>query len=195
MNLRSADYESWVEYVTNELAAFYEHTEGVTYIFDHSPASAKYVARWHKRGMSTELAAFSGPWHVVRKLVTTEYRQWVEEYEATDRLTYTQWVERAKNDRVEVAWEESAERALDKLEMLRRLTLERDAIIVEAARKGATKVAIARSVGLSRQQIHVIIADAEASEVPDVAPFAQWETEVAPVAEIAPVAEWDLSEF
>jgi hypothetical protein len=72
------------------------------------------------------------------------------------------------------------------------MTLERDAMILDAASKGATKVAIARAVGLSRQQVHAIVA---AGTAPDVAPFDSWATEVAPAAEVAPVTEVAESEL
>ncbi|WP_136057258.1 hypothetical protein [Microbacterium sp. K24] len=177
MSIHKGDYVAWAEYVVGESARFYDHCEGVTYIFADTPAAKRYLARCATRGASSEEAAFTGAWHVVRKLVTTEFRQWVEEYEATERLTFSQWRERAKEERVEASWEESADRALDQLEMLRRLISERDSLILEAARKGATKVAIARAVGLSRQQVHTVIAEAElaAVVVPDVAPFDSWE--------------------
>ena len=62
---------------------------------------------------------------------------------------------------------------------MRRLIAERDAIIVEAAKRGATKVAIASAVGLSRQQVHTIIAASELAPVTPIRP------EVAPVHPLA----------
>lgn len=186
------DFTSWAEYVAGELARFYEHTGGVTYLFQNTPRAARHLEAAAKRGFTTEQAAFYGAPHMVRSIVTAEFRQWWIEHWGTERVTFTEWRERAKSEREHVAWEDSADRALDQLEMLKRLTMERDSIILEAASKGATKVAIARSVGLSRQQVHSIIA---AAAVPDVAPFEEW-SEVAPdVTEVAAVDVWDVEPF
>lgn len=196
MSTYREDFDGWSDYVRGELARFYEHTDGVTYLFKNTPRANAWIARANARGLSSEQAAFYGAPQQVRHLVTEEFRQWWIEHWGTERLTFTEWREQAKLQRETVAWEASADRALDQLDMLRRLTLERDALILDAASKGATKVAIARSVGLSRQQVHTIIANATA---PDVAPFTAWETEVAPVTEVAAsevapaaeVASWD----
>lgn len=186
MSVYRDDFESWAEYVAGELARFYEHTDGVTYLFLNTPKATAYLARATARGLTTEQAAFYGAPHMVKPLLTGEFRQWWIEHWGTERITFSQWRERAAEQREQVAWEESAERSLDQLDMLRRLTLERDALILDAAAKGATKVAIARAVGLSRQQVHTIIASATA---PDVAPFTAWEQELAPAAELASVTE------
>lgn len=183
MTIYKDDFASWAEYVAGELARFYDHTGGVTYLFQNTPKANRHIAAANKRGFTSEQAVFYGAPQVVRSIVTTEFRQWWIEHWGTERVTFSEWRERAKAEREQVAWEDSAERALDQLAMLRRLTLERDALILDAASKGATKVAIARSVGLSRQQVHTIIANATS---PDVAPFDAWETEVAPAAEVAP---------
>lgn len=176
------DFTSWAEYVAGELARFYDHTGGVTYLFQNTPRANAYLAKAAARGLTTEQAAFYGAAHMVRGLVTSEFRQWWIEHWGTERVTFSQWRERAAEEREQVAWEDSADRALDQLDMLRRLTLDRDALILDAASKGATKVAIARAVGLSRQQVHTILANATA---PDVAPFAEWEQTPAAVEETA----------
>ncbi|RBO73515.1 hypothetical protein [Microbacterium sp. H6] len=181
------DFNAWAEYVAGELARFYDHTGGVTYLFQNSPRANAYLAKATARGLTTEQAAFYGAAHMVRGIVTSEFRQWWIEHWGTERVTFSQWRERAAEEREQVAWEDSAERALDQLDMLRRLTSERDSLILDAASKGASKVAIARAVGLSRQQVHTIIANATA---PDVAPFAQWENEAPAVVEVAPSAAW-----
>lgn len=180
-SVRGVDYDAWATYVAGECERFYAHTEGVTYIFANTPKAARYLARCEARGTSSEQAAFTGAWHVVRGLVTTEFRQWVEEYEGTERVTFSEWRERSKDERDAVEWRESADFALGELATLRRLIAERDALIVAASQKGATKVAIAQAVGLSRQQVHTIVSAAELAPVPDVAPFNEWATEVAPV--------------
>lgn len=167
---RRADVEAWETYVRGEVAKFYDHCDGVTYIWAHTAAADRMVARL---GGDSELAAFSGPWHVVRKHMTTEFVQWVDEYEGTERLTFSQWRERRAAERAEVAYLESAEHTLGKLAELRRLIEERDALIVEAAKRGATKVAIAQAVGLSRQQVHTIIGNAELAPVILIRPEAE----------------------
>lgn len=157
-----ADLMAWQEYVSGELARFYGECAGEAYLWAETPAAARYLSR--ARGTSGE-AAFSGPWHVVRAHVTTEFRQWVEENEGTERLTLSQWRQRQAEERAEVAFLDSADHTLGQLAELRRLTLERDALIVEASKRGASKVAIAASVGISRQQVHTIIAAAELAPV------------------------------
>jgi hypothetical protein len=165
--MSKTDRDEWETYVRGEVARFYAHCDGITYIWAHTEAADKRVAQL---GGDSELAAFSGPWHVIAKHLTTEFRQWVEEYEATDRLTLSDWRAAQIAARREVAYMESADYTLGQLEELRRLTAERDAIIVEAAKRGATKVAIARAVGLSRQQIHTIVAAAELAPVTPIRP-------------------------
>jgi hypothetical protein len=181
-----ADRTLWEEYVRDEAQRFYAHCEGVTFIWANGPAADKLVAKlgdgtrtmvrftdefgrertqWEYAGGDSELAAFSGPWHVVRKHVTTEFRQWVEEYDGTKRLTLSQWRAEQIAERSEIAFTESAEYTLGQLEELRRLIAERDALILEASKRGASKVAIASAVGLSRQQIHTVIASAELAPV------------------------------
>lgn len=145
---------AWREYVTGELQRFYQHCDGVTYIWQHTAQADALVV---KLGGDSEAAAFRGPWHVIRKHLQAEFRQWVEEYEGTERLTPSAWAARAKDEREHAAYADSAEHTLGQLIELRRLTLERDSLILEAAQRGASKVSIAAAVGLSRQQVHAII--------------------------------------
>lgn len=188
--MNRADEAAWREYVGVEIAKFYDHCDGTTYIWAHTPEADKTIARltgtrtavrytdelgrererFDYVGGDSELAAFSGPWHVIRKHLTTEFRQWVEEYEATERMTPTEWRAAQIAERAEVAFTESAEHTLGQLIELRRLTAERDALIVEAAQRGATKVSIAAAVGLSRQQIHSIVAASELAPVTPIRP-------------------------
>lgn len=186
------DFGAWAEYVSGELARFYDHTGGITYLFQNTPKANRHIEAANRRGFSSEQAAFYGAPHMVRSLVTSEFRQWWIEHWGTERVTFTEWRERAKEQREQVAWEDSADRALDQLDMLRRLTLERDSLILNAASKGASKVAIARAVGLSRQQVHTIIGNAIA---PDVAPFDEWDSTAAPAVEVAPSDAWDATPF
>lgn len=163
-----ADEAAWREYVAVEIAKFYDHCDGVTYVWQSTPAAERVIA---KLGGDSVQAAFRGPWHVIRKHLTGEFRQWVEEYEGTERLTPSEWRAAQIAARAEVAWMDSADYALGQLAELRRLTAERDALIVQAAKRGAAKTAIAREIGLSRQQIHTIVAAAEVAEVAPVTPI------------------------
>ena len=153
---------AWQEYVTLELERFAEHTDGNGRIWQNTPHAARYLER--RRAGSPEEYAFTGPWHVVRKHVTHEFRQWVEEYEETERLTLSQHVERARSESVARDWLDTSEYVLDRLDEIRRLVAERDALIVEAARRGASKVAIARAAGLARQTVHTIVGDGDAAD-------------------------------
>lgn len=157
-----ADYDSWTTYVAGEVARFHEECGGDSYLWANTPEAARYLSR--SRG-SSDIAAFSGPWHIVRKHVTTEFRQWVEENERSERLTLSAWRERERAERAEVAFNDSADYSLGQLVELRRLMGERDALIVEASKRGAGATAIARAIGLSRSQVHVVIAAAELAPV------------------------------
>ncbi|MCZ4066450.1 hypothetical protein O1W71_02050 [Microbacterium sp. H37-C3] len=161
---------AWQEYVRLDLARYAEHTGGTGQLWSDRPESLRFLAR--RRAGSTDEYAYTGPWHIVRKHVTTEFRQWVEEFEASERLTLTDYAAKLRAERVEVAYFDSADRALDRLVEMRRILAERDAVIVDAARKGASKVAIANAIGISRQQVHAIIADAEAADGAAVEPVA-----------------------
>jgi len=173
-----ADVTAWETYVRGELERFYAHCDGVTYIWAHTPAADRLVARL---GGDGELSAFKGPWHVIRRHLTAEFRQWVEEYEATERLTFSEWQARAVTERQDVAYLESAAHDLDLLAELRRLMGERDAIICEAAARGAAKTAIAAAIGLSRQQVHAIIAAGAVA-----GDGAGWDAPAAPVTPLEP---------
>lgn len=175
MSVRDADMGAWSEYVTGELQRFYATTGGETYLFRDTPKARAYLDKCQRRGLSTEEAAFYGAPHMVRNLVTTEFLQWWVEAWGTKRITFTQWQERAKLHRAEVDYLDSADHALGQLELLRRLTLERDALIVDAVRKGASKVAVAVAVGLSRQQVHTIVSAAVSVPVEVVA--SEWDFE------------------
>ena len=161
------DRDAWETYVRGEIARFYAVSGGVTYIWQNTPAADRLVARL---GGDSELAAFSGPWHVIRGHLTPEFYQWAHENYGTERLTFSQWRARAIEERAELHYSETPEFTLGQLEELRRLTLERDALIREAASRGATKVAIADAIGLSRQQIHAIIAAGELAPVTPIRP-------------------------
>lgn len=193
---------AWQRYVSGELARYAEHTGGTGRLWAQNPHASRFVEK--RRAGSPEEYAFTGPWHIVRKYVTTEFRQWVEEFEATERLTLAQHAERERAAAASRAWLDTPEYVLDRLDEIRRMMAERDALIVEAARRGAKKTAIAEATGLQRQTIHAILAAAEESgdawerlsPVPDTVPVAWAEdaasTPAAP-AEGAPVGipGWD----
>lgn len=161
------DRDAWATYVRGEIARFYDASGGVTYIWQNTPAADRLVARF---GGDSELAAFTGPWHVVRGHLTAEFYQWAHENYGTERLTFSQWQARAVEERAELHYSETADYTLGRLEELQRLTRERDALIREAAMRGASKVAIAAAVGLSRQQIHTIVAAPELAPVTPIRP-------------------------
>lgn len=150
-----SDVMGWQEYVTLELERFGEHTGGNGRVWDNTPRAVRKLAA--RRAGSPEEYAFTGPWRTVRPYVTLEFRQWVEEYEGTDRLTLSEWIERDRAARSEVQYLESAAHTLDRLEEIKRLVSERDALIVEGARRGASKTDIARACGLTRQAVHAVI--------------------------------------
>lgn len=152
------DLAEWQEYVRLELQRYGEHTGDTGYIWADTPAAARHAAR--SRILDPGERAFTGAWHTVRPYVTLEFRQWVEEYKGTERLTLSQWLERQRAERDAVEWLDSAAHTLDRLDEIRRLTLERDALILEGARRGASKVDIARAAGISRQAVHAVIARA-----------------------------------
>ncbi|MDQ1113949.1 hypothetical protein QE418_003397 [Microbacterium testaceum] len=156
------DEQAWRDYVAGEVARFHAFSGGVTYLWATTPAAERLVSRL---GGDSDLAAFRGPWHVIRKHLSAEFRQWVEEEDATARMTPTEWRAAAVAERAEVAYLDSADYSLGQLAELRRLMGERDALIVEASKRGAAKTAIASAVGLSRQQVHTIVSAAELAPI------------------------------
>ena len=165
------DEQEWSAYVLRELDHFYAVSGGGTYIWANTPGAHRALSRRGvtSTGAGAELAAFRGPWLVVRPLVTREFRQWVEEDEGTRRLTPAQFVESQREARESLSWYDSPEFTRDRLAEIRRLMDERDALIVEAAARRASKVEIAAATGLSRQQVHAIIASAGRAPVVPVA--------------------------
>ena len=192
---------AWQGYVTGELARFAEHTDGNGRIWQNTPHATRYVER--RRAGSPEEYAFTGPWHVVRKHVTHEFRQWVEEYEGTERLTLSQHVERERAAATARDWLDTPAYVLDRLDEIRRLVAERDALIVEAARRGASKVAIAAASGITRQTVHTIVEAADDGTpggavswgdfdaVPDTVPAAWQDAEHEHEPARVGVAGWD----
>lgn len=87
------DVETWQGYVSAMESAYAAHTEGNGRVWLES----------FKGGSSFE-RAFVGPWHTVRAHVTTEFRQWLEEY-GIERVTLTRWIQRARAERAREAEE------------------------------------------------------------------------------------------
>ncbi|MCI2958235.1 hypothetical protein MN032_11050 [Agromyces atrinae] len=135
---------------------------------------------WKRTGKKWIPAAedvFSGPWHTVRPYVTTEFREWVDEYYAR-RLTFTEWQREARAARVAEAarvrdYVDSAEFCTDQLEQWAELNARRDALIVDARERGATFAVLQASTGMSRMALHNVIARAARAAVPDTVP-AEW---------------------
>lgn len=156
---------AWADYVAGELQDFYARTGergGVT-LWKDTPKASRAYARL-SAGMPggyactpEELAAFSGAWHTIANHVTGEFKQWVEEERATERLTLTQFAERYRAESRRAAWQDSAEAALQELELLAARIASRDNLIREASMKGAPVTEIARAIGMSRQAVHGVI--------------------------------------
>lgn len=159
----SADVrESYAGYVVMRLNAFREHAGDTARVWDFP----KLVAA--RRSMRVDEAdAFKGPWRNVRPYVTTEFREWVEEYNA-ERLTFSEWQRaRMEEQRAEKSrqrdYMESVEYFTDELVRWAELTRDRDALIVAARERGASFKELMAATGLSRMAIHnVIAADARA---------------------------------
>ncbi len=160
MNVKTADYVAWSEYVTRELTRWDadDRYSGNGHLWRDTPGARAFVAQYTARGFTSDEAAFCGPWHIARKHVTSEFRQWVEEEEATERLTLSDWEAKEREARKVARYEGSGEFYLDELSRLVKLQELRDSYICEAARLRVPKTHIARAVGLSRQQVHAIIA-------------------------------------
>lgn len=162
----AGDFAGWSDHCERELDKFREREGWSANVWLDSAAARKYVAGVQARSpharAGNEFAAFVGPWHMVRRHVTREFRQYVEESREADRCTLSEWRERAAVMRRELAETEAEEAspdgALYQLEALTKLLAERDALICEAALKGASKTAIARAVNLSRQHVYNVLA-------------------------------------
>lgn len=154
-----ADREEFAGYVTAQLEAFRKREGELTFVWD----AAKLLKARHLAPRDTsDEGAFVGAWHVVRAYVTTEFREWVEQYGAR-RLTFSEWKARAVAERAALAneradYEASAAYCTDQLEDLRALVERRDELIVTARERGATWADIGAAIGLGRAQLHNIAA-------------------------------------
>ena len=177
MSAKREDIESWLSHVEFELRKFRD-SEGETarvWLPEHEDKryrTGSNVGAFDDVGIC---AAYSGPWRTVRNYVTREFRQFVEESRIAERVTFADWREIKRAEREAVGFYESADYALGKLEELRDAIAQRDVMILDASRRGASKSAIAEAIGISRQAVHAAIARAE-------------------LAQIAHLDEWDEAE-
>lgn len=151
------DRAEYLGYVTAQLAKFREHAGVHSFVWD--AAKLQRARRLAPMDTSDE-GAFSGPWRVVRNYVTTEFREWVEQYYA-ERLTFSEWKRRAieaRNDEAQRVRDylDSSEYCTDRLTELRGLFEQRDELIISARERGASWADIGEAVGLSRAQLHNI---------------------------------------
>lgn len=159
MTRAECDREEFAGYVTAQLEAFRKREGDLTFVWD----AAKLLKARHLAPRDTsDEGAFVGAWHVVRAYVTTEFREWVEQYGAR-RLTFSEWKARAIAERAALAneradYEASAAYCTDQLEDLRALVERRDELIVSARERGATWGDIGAAIGLGRAQLHNIAA-------------------------------------
>lgn len=151
------DREQFAGYVSNELAKFRDHAGVHSFVWDAEKLSrARRLAPMD----TSDEGVFVGPWRVVRNYVTTEYREYVEQYFAS-RLTFTEWkaraiAERAAESQRQNDYLDSADYCTDQLLDLRALFERRDELIVTARERGASWNEIAEAIGLSRAQLHNI---------------------------------------
>lgn len=159
MTRAEMDREEFAGYVTAQLDAFRQHAGVHSFVWDAAKLQrARHLA---PRDTSDE-GAYVGAWHVVRAYVTTEFREWVEQYYA-NRQTFSEWKARAVAERAAAAnerasYEMSAAYCTDQLEDLRALIERRDELIVTARERGATWREIGDAIGLGRAQLHNIAA-------------------------------------
>jgi hypothetical protein len=133
---------------------------------------------WNERANSGRIdtsygALFRGPWHVTRKYVTTEVRQFFEEFD-NPRMTFTEWraeciASRERERTRELDYLDSSGYCLDELAKLRELQDRRDELILTARERGAGWRAIGESIGISRAQLHNI-ATRHADRLANAAP-------------------------
>ena len=83
----SPDIESWHGYLARMEEEFYEHA-----------GFAAQIWRMEFKGGTSFERAFVGPWHTVRPWVTTEFREWIDEYDV-ERVTLTEWIRRRRAER------------------------------------------------------------------------------------------------
>lgn len=162
--MSTTDRETYAGYVASRLAAFTEHAGDTARVWDFD---AMQRAR---RPFAEDADAFKGPWRDVRPYVTTEFREWIDEYSA-ERLTCSEWHAAQLDERRQLATRErayldSAAYCTDRLERWAELNRERDELIVEARERGASLREIQESTGLSRMAVHNILAWAKLQPQP-----------------------------
>ncbi len=87
MRISDPDVETWLGYVARVEAEFLEHAGfGAQY----------WLESWTGSGDFERV--MTGPWHVLRRHVTTELREWFDEY-FVERVTITEWRARCRAER------------------------------------------------------------------------------------------------
>jgi hypothetical protein len=109
--MSAADREQYDAWVAARLIDFHEHAGMGAFVWKSSYSLAAGGSARGVRGVErADADAFRGPWHTVRPYVTTEFREWIEEYNAP-RLTFAEWQAEAIHAR-----KRERERARDYLE-------------------------------------------------------------------------------
>ena len=154
--MSAADRQDYAGYVAARLVAFREHAGWSARVWDFGKLKAARKSLTREDGDS-----FKGPWRTVRPYVTTEFREWVDEYNA-ERLTFAEWLQVAREVRREQSqrerdYLESVEFMTDELRRWRELCEDRDALIFEARERGASFKDLQDATGLSRMALHNVI--------------------------------------
>lgn len=175
MRQEERDRIEYAGYVARRLEEFWIHAPGA-FVWKESYSIAKGQVRARLKADSD---VFVGPWHAVRPHVTTEFREWIDEY-CEERLTFSEWqaAQRHERERERIAreeYEESGDAALDSLDLWRDLAARRDEFIVQARRAGKTYKQLQAATGMSRSALAEVVARADAAdaiavEVPDMIP-------------------------
>lgn len=87
MSAWEQDRETWLGYVARMEEEFHEHA-----------GYGAQVWRMSWQGLGDFERAFRGPWTQIREYVTTEFREWIEEYDV-ERVTISEWRERQRAER------------------------------------------------------------------------------------------------
>lgn len=173
-----ADARAWHAYIEEDLRVFHEREGDTARVWKlgtelEIARVERHIARANTYGAPfDEAAAYVGNWAQVRKLCTREFVQFIEESMVTERITLPEWVSRARADRAaekqNADYEASGEPEMNALSDLADLMARRDELIYQAYVKGRGATEIARTVGLSRSQVHVIIIERDKASLAEV---------------------------
>ena len=87
MRITDPDVETWLGYVSRLETEFLAHAGYGANLWQDTWAGQTDFER-----------VMTGPWHIVRAHVTTELREWFDEYD-TERVTLTEWRKRMREER------------------------------------------------------------------------------------------------